>query len=407
MSGWRTTPDKYNPAYHKRPLVCADEDRIQRAKDFARRKDLSAPARAALYFHELTGLPEFEFVAFSNLRLPGIIELPYGVVLCPCFVPRPEMEERFHEYIVDATRRMDAAARFIYDGGIRISDWEPTAVMEALRGIDEALSVFALRGPIAFEWEPKYLPAKHNASVHLSVADLKQVGDLSQHMESLGGKDRHAVYRSIGWLSQGIRLNGPAAKLLFYIVAIESLAVYIEGEAKATSLLRPLRSEQSTSEKEMEGIQKWIATLTNQQSIDDFKRTISQGYFDIVKSLRRTVEANLSNVFSPDDGPATLLFNRQGKNRSLYDLRSRVAHGSTDSLSAQERDVIRARLPEAEQIAQRYIMTVLTKALNIQPVTTSYMGSVAWDLMGNDYLNMIHSHDDGQRRPTHLAYLYM
>lgn len=125
MSGWPDTPWKYNPACHKRPLVCADEERKKRADAFVHRTDLGEFVRAALYFHALTDLEFFEFTVFSNLRLSGRANLPNGVVIFPCFVHDDGSQYQYDKELETATRRMQAASRFIYDGWMRITDWSP------------------------------------------------------------------------------------------------------------------------------------------------------------------------------------------------------------------------------------------------------------------------------------------
>src|SRR3954453_4899911 len=128
--------NRYNPFCLKRPLMCSDQERQLRADKHTARGDLSETVRAALYFHELTDAVGLEFVAFANVRLPGPVRLFGNILLVPCFTVTRE-EEVADAELSRLTQRMLTTARFIYDGWLPISDWEPAAVAATLRTIDE------------------------------------------------------------------------------------------------------------------------------------------------------------------------------------------------------------------------------------------------------------------------------
>lgn len=237
-------PQRYNPWCQRRPLVCANQDQYRQAASFFAQGGLSPSEQAAFYLHELTGCAGFEFVAFSNVRLEGPVKLPNGVVLVPCFLDTTE-GRGVRDPLVQLTSRMQQKSRFIYDGWVPIAIWNEQNVRRAIQSIDEALSVFCLSSRIFFDWKPKYpAPNDRRSTYEFEEEHLKELESLSQTLDTLEEDDRTAIYRSLAWLSQGIRLDEPAARFLFSILAIESLVTYIEETAPNSSPLTMFKDKE-------------------------------------------------------------------------------------------------------------------------------------------------------------------
>jgi hypothetical protein len=359
---------KYNRSWcEKRPLVYADQDRMNRACQWEVKKDLSPAESAAFFLHELTGCEGLEFVAFSNARLTRPVTLVNDVALVPCFLDDIDGHD-IDEPLVWPTLRMARERRFLYDGWVPIRSWKSQYVREAVRGIDEALALCCLRGRTFFQWEPKYPSAREAALPHAyynfedrHLRDLEAIAGL---LSALPEDDRVAVYRSIGWLSQASRLDQPAARFLFCIFAIESLATYIETKAPAGSPLARLKAGSLTDE-----------------------------------GIAKRVRTHLERLFTPQAEPVILLFKQRVARRTLYDLRHKIAHGGADTLSAHEMEHIRQRIWDVERIAAQYILSVFKKALGMQPLSEGITASRAG-------LGMIVSSEDNYQGPTHMALLY-
>src|SRR5262249_14365362 len=159
-------------------------------------------------------------------RLTCPVTLVNDVVLVPCFLSEIE-GQNVQEPLVQLTMRMARECRFLYDGWIPITVWEVPHVRKAVRGIDEALALFCLRGRTFFEWEPKYPSAREAPLPHTSydfedrhLQDLEAIAGL---LSALPEDDRVAVYRSIGWLSQAFRLDQPTARFLFCSLPLRPL----------------------------------------------------------------------------------------------------------------------------------------------------------------------------------------
>ena len=108
-----------------------------------------------------------------------------------------------------------------------------------------------------------------------------------------------------------------------------------------------------------------------------------------------------SPMSEADTEPITLLFEEKLEEKSLWDLRSLLAHGTLDALDETQRERIRQRVWDAESIARKYILMVLRKALGIQLFREKIIGSL---FIGIE--NMILSREDMYRGPTYMAVLY-
>lgn len=404
MIVWPEGARFYSPSCHKLPLICTDEARMERAGRYGALRDMSDSVQSALRVYELTGATVFEFVAFSNLRLPAPVQLHNGVTLFPCFYPAgmaAPMDE-----LAALTHQMSMTERFIYDGRLAIEEWEPDKVAVAVRWIDEALSLFALRERIHFTWEAKYPAIEHSAIYSLPSRDLIDLQQFVERADMLPTADRQALYRSIGWLTQAARLVDPAARFLFCVLTIESLSAYIEEKATDDSPLATLRGKRGTRAERRKEREDCIRRVLAERLEDNPTEAIKDAYFTCVTSIRAQIEGNIGRVYEGAEflglyNPAAL-FQREEELPSLYDLRHTVAHGTMDTLSEAERERLRDRAPEVEIIARQYIMLVLYKAIGLAPLLSPVMGSVTMNM-----LNAVSSAPGMYHGPTHLAQIYM
>lgn len=390
---------KYNDWCEKRPIVNNDMTKWEQADAYATRKDLTPYEKSAFYLHKHTGCEGIEFVAFSNIRLKKFVILGNDVVLVPCFLHEFE-NISLEDPLLQATFKMMDNGKFVYDGWTPLAEWDEPHVRGAIRNIDEALSLFCLRGRSYFTWEPKYPenPSTFNLYHDFHLAELEQVMGL---IYSLQDEDRIAVFRSLGWLSKGIHLNDPIVRFFFSILAVESLSMYIERTAAAQSPFSTLRNTQLSKEdfkKQREAcIDEVISIMYQKNRI----KAITKAYSDCVVSLTSILKEHIKHIFEPDTSPFDLLFKEKVENKSLYDLRHEIAHGSADVLSEIQRDHIRKRVWDAESIARRYILAVLEKALNIRLTRSSGMFAASFTP-----LHGVMNQPSMYGGPTHMALLY-
>lgn len=349
MIVWPEEARFYSPVCHKLPLVCTDEARMERAGRYGALDDISDSVQSALRVHELTGATVFEFVAFSNLRLPASVQLHNGVALFPCFYPAgmaPPMDE-----LAALTNQMSMTERFIYDGRLVIEEWEPDKVAVAVRWIDEALSLFALRERIHFAWEAKYPAIDHSAIYSLPPRDLVDLQQFVERADMVPTADRQALYRSIGWLAQAARLVDPAARFLFCVLAIESLATHIEESVADDSPLATLRGKRGTKAERRKEREECIRRVLAERLEDNPAKAIEEAYFTCVTGIKAKIEGNVGRVYKDVVFPGLYspagLFQIEEGLPSLYALRHTIAHGSMDTLSETERERLRDRAPDS------------------------------------------------------------
>lgn len=388
---------KYNDWRQKRCLICADPALYQRATRFFTQTHLGPSERAAFYLHELTGCEGLEFVAFSNAKLKRPVTLANEVILVPCFMS--EMEgQNVQDPLVWATMYMERKSRFVYDGWIPITTWDEESVRRAVQKVDEALSIFCMRGRTFFEWEPKYpAPEYPQSNYEFGEEQVQELESIAQALDSLGEDDRNAMHRSLAWLSQGIRLNEPAARFLFSMLSIESLATYIEKNTSGSSPLASLKVSTVTEYKRDECIRTTLSSLLG----DDPRKAIEKAYFDCVITITRRLKDHLAHVFASDTELYELLFEQRVDGKTLYDLRHHVAHGEANALSERQREQIRQRVWDTERVARRYIWAVFEQALGVQPISDTIKATFFLDIQ-----NSVASKEGIHRGPTHMAIIY-
>lgn len=358
------TGQKFNKWCHRQAASCNDQAQAQRAFAFAARKDLTTSEGSAFFLHELTNCDGFEFVAFSNVKLSKYVHLGDGVILVPCFIPNLD-GMRLQDPMVQKTTEMEKKARMVYDGWIPITDWSVEEVRKTIRKVDEALSTFSLKTQAYFEWRPKY-EAKDMESTYIFTEEhLADLEKLSKKLDSLNMEDRNAFYRSLSWFSQAFRLKEPSAKFLFFILSMESLVTYIEKDAKSDSVFIALKANtQTKQEKNTERKQcldKYLSQLDTNPT-----QAIIDAYFKCVETgSTKLFQSHMEKFWTSESEPYKLLFEKQQNEESLYGLRHKIAHGSHDTLSELEREMIVSRLFDAERIARSYLISLIEDCFGI------------------------------------------
>ncbi len=392
-------PGKYNRWCERRPLVCADETKKSHADQYVMDSNLSLSEKAAYYVHELVSCQGLEFVAFSNTYIKQRVILPGNITLVPCFLT--ELGNT-NSLLAKLTLDMAHRACFVYDGWLPIDDWQRANVRKAIRMIDSALSIFAVRASAWFSWEPKYSPIMQ-AGIYYEFAqeDVKQVNQLTRFINEMKEADRQALLSSIGWLSQSVRLTEPAARFLFGILTIESLATFIERESAQDSTFSNLRSERLTGQQRKEWRQACIKDVMAALLDTNPEEAVSTAYFDCIMGIRKLLQSHLVSLFQGDTEPIDLLFNVKVDGKTLYDLRHEIAHGSMDSLSEAQREQVLMRAWDVERIASTYILKVLENITGYKLAGHEIIEGICPRLREG-----VFSSESMYRGPIHMAEVY-
>ncbi|MFC1627527.1 hypothetical protein ACFL3H_00265 [Gemmatimonadota bacterium] len=392
---------KYSPWGHKEPLVCKNPELMVQAQAVGLTSDSSPEERAALFLHTLTGCEGLEFIAFSNVKLAEPVRLASDVILYPCYLQStegPAMEDPF----ITATMRMERSSRYIYDGWLRITSWDESTVRESIQTIRTALSLPAIFGTARVDWQPKYSWFdESNSTINLDSAHLKQLEVIVDGIDTLSQPDRGAVFRSIAWLAQSRRASDPVARFLFCILAIESLAMFIEDSAEDDSPLAQLRTDTRTDDEKRVERDQCIKDIVLRNLEDNPTETIKLAYFDCVVGIKRRLEKHMKSLMGSEHSAIDSLFSSEKGEHSLYDLRHMIAHGRLQVLDEGRLLEVRNRLPDAELISGQYLWSVLHRIISDIPPGGDLTASMILDPGG-----MILSNRGMYRGPTEVALLY-
>lgn len=388
---------KLNRWCERQGLYSNDKAKLTKARQHFANSHLSKYENAAFFIHELFGCQGFEFVVFSSARFDRSVNLPYNITLVPCFLPKEKMKS-WNDPLVRLTFTMQKHARFIYDGWVPISDWSFQNVRNVIRDIDQILTLFVAKERIWFTWEPKYFPSQLYPSSH-KVEDqhIQEIVDLNNYIQTWNSKDLNAFYRSIAWLSQSLILPQPAARFLFCIVSIESLATYIEREASNDSILKKLKTTYPNTNQDKE---ECIQQILNNLYTDHPIQAIKQAYFNCVVPITKMLKSHLSKIFADDLKSFKLIF-EEDKDESLYDIRHKIAHGGVDILSDFERQKIASRIWDIERIARKYFQNVIRMVTGKPPFQYRMIKSMSIPM-----IDAIGSHKGMYKGPVHMAEFY-
>lgn len=358
---------KYNRWRERKNLVTDNEENYKRA--ISLKKDLTPLVNSAFFFHEITECNGFEFIAYSNIKFDDFIVLPNNAILVPWFLNSTEGKSINDPEVVRAMQ-MERESKFLYDGWIAIDRWNEENVRKIIQSISEAMSLFSLHSNLFFEWEPKYQStSKHKPFCEFSATEISPHHDVFHQISAISDDDKRAIYRSISWLSNAKKIQDSSARFLFFILAIESLVDYIENKAKDDSCFFNLKFDKRTKKERKQAKKEWQEKCIKEKMIDIEKNpvnTIKDSYFDCVIGIKTTLKRHLELVLPNDSDSIKLLFDEKIEGKTTYELRHCIAHGSLDLLTEKQVELITKRLEDVEKIANKYILEVLNKTLNIK-----------------------------------------
>lgn len=292
---------------------------------------------------------------------------------------------------------MKTTNRYVYDGWLPLTDWSVDSVRKAIKTIGETLSVFIVRGSIRFKWEPKYPSPERFATLNTCSSEGQHFTELFAGLAKLGEKDRQAVYRSFGWLSQSLSLEDPAARLLFGLLAIESLVHHIES-VKADSpfvILQPEKLGKAGRRKKREDC---IKRKLDTADPNNYTQFVESAYFDCIASIKRKLQHCLELVFGKESNEIEKFFLDK---EAYLKIRNDIAHGGVDTLDDEQRTLLIEKSEEVESLARAFLSKVLAKCVGISPVeeNPSLSGTLLPDA------NVI-ANFPAYRGHTHMAILY-
>lgn len=213
------------------------------------------------------------------------------------------------------------------------------------------------------------------------------MGTLTNIFNELDGieeQDRYAIFRSIAWLAEGLNASRSEVKFLLYILAIESLATYIEQDCKDDSALAKLRTEKGSKQERKRAREDCIKQRIENNGDINLTKLIQDTYFECVVGIKKRMSSHIYKLWGSDDADANLFI---GNNVSLYQLRHTIAHGGHHLLSSQDKAKIDENVHLAEKVAIRYVWTILHKSYSLyndpNPINASIPMNLASGAISN------------------------
>lgn len=393
--------DRYNQWGMREPLIGNGDSHMQ-AVQSAMAKNLSEYAKSYLYANSITGAKGLEFVAFSKSKLSRPVQIPNSVILYPCFIETVGKDVR--EPMVQASMHMKMSGTYIYDGWLPISSSEISEIENRLEDLRESLASFALISGGSFSWEPKYRFGDNKTSSYfLEEDDLGTLEDIAQKLGGISPADKHAILRSVSWISRAQCAQDDCSRFLFSVLAIESLSNYIEQDAAEDSSLKrfagPTKTKSERREERENGIKKTIDELLDKNPT----KAIQEAYFMWVVPIKRMLKDHLKRVMGEEDEGYRLFFSGDKKSGTpaLYDIRHLIAHGGMSNIKESDLLQVTRNVWNIEKFALRYVWRILNTCLDVFNRRSKMTASINMDLT-----NGILSSRTMYRGPVEMAILY-
>jgi hypothetical protein len=392
---------KYNNWGERLLLVCNDQQKIDNALAKATNSSLSLPEKSIQYVNALTGCRGFEFVAFSNAKFNSPVLLASDVILYPCFLPDVSGCDISDPHC-QATVKMIKKARYIYDGWLPIKNMVEDEIRVQLIRLREALAIFSIVSGSYFEWEPKYSPVNSSIETHyLGQKELATTELFSQTISAISVPDRTALLRSIGWLSRSLQQREAEAKLLFAILAIESLCTYIEVDADDDSAFINLRLDKKSKSERRSARATCITGILDEMLETNPTRAIETAYFTCVVGIKTRLKEHLEQVMGSTHSGIGLFFDDTSNEKSLYNLRHTIAHGFHDVLRDEDLVRIGKNVFAVERFAGQYIWSILQRAFSFYNLSETINASI-----GSDLFDSISSGIEMYKGPIDIGIIY-
>ncbi len=392
--------NKYNEWCQKKPLISSfDLDKYAKITAKINQHQISAFSKSALQQKLFLEVDGFEFVAFSNLKIDKNIKFENGLELRPCF--SPELGGRqIEDPLQKAEYLMHRRGRYLYDGWLPIENWASDNIANELRKIDESISLFSLTGHISFSWFPKYFHKEKEFEI--IYADTKNKGKsiidivhiFQNHLDKLQTEDdKKTILTSINWINKAKETSDIIIKFLFYILAIEQLVKNVE-DSKSHSSFYKIRTHKDKKERRNWKRECIEERLKNIDYNDKPWTTIDDIYFSCNSGLKEMIKRQVSKAFKPDSYLQKISIDE------IYSVRSKIAHGSIDTLNRDDIELVNNMIDEVKELAINYVLSILYKC------DIEFEGGKLHASFGDNFEDAFISNASMYKGPTHMALRY-
>lgn len=308
-------------------------------------------------------LKGIKFIAYGNIQMDQLKKFDNGLTLVPKYVTSKEWGKEENQQKLSQTWNMEKYHQLEYEGFFPLGEINIDEVHRGMKIINETLTSLSLVGPGHLNWEMEGLGRDVVPFGIIDDVQFKEAQRIIKNIPNYNEDDREVLYRSLSWYSKGVSWAEPFIKFLCLMVAIESLAMYIEkGKGLEDSPFLRIRFDKKTKQEKDKDFEKCVENLLKEQLIvQNSKDFFEKGYSQCLKGIQTTVKNHLTNLFSNNYELIQPLFDNVGKTKSFYQIRHDVAHGSFNSLNELDKENIRRNVWKLAKLARMYILLVLTK----------------------------------------------
>lgn len=249
----------------------------------------------------------------------------------------------------------------VYDCTLELKSVEVEDIRIALDFIDITLNRIAFRLDTKLEWFLKYSSYEKN-STGLRILDEEQIKLIGDYVmsSSIDTTDVISIDTAISWYVNGNNANNVYVRFLSYCIALESLAEnFVFGKLDVSTKFG-IKDAKLNSDDRKKIIEK-LHTELYEKDPETFLRTAYSETTGIGRNIRRALET----VFGREHEYIDLFFKKSG-GYSIYDLRSKIAHGTFTLIDQNQIVLIEKRLPELQMIANDFILRLSTQTLKDQ-----------------------------------------
>jgi len=339
-------PGRYNELGNWKPLVYPSDSQalVERARALSNDPGI----QGALFYMMCTGHKVIEFAVRTSVDLPIDADESFGLSrqlqLWKCPVPEGEQS---HGPVV------------LYDGNLFLEETDPESIRLAIDTIGAAMNRLAFAFGASIEWTLKYQLEQSAQGCEVPSKEELQLLREVMAADSASPRDLFALDAAIDWYNQGSSSKNIFTRFLCYYIALESLSTAVaDGDADfGVGYQRPNAAERRRTMLEC------IEAKQNELLNLDPKRFIVEAYFECVLSLKKKTRCIVELVFGEGHPYVVRLFEKRD-GYSLSDIRGRLAHGGFTLVERDDEQLVKARLPEIEQIAREFLVRL---AVHLKP----------------------------------------
>lgn len=246
---------------------------------------------------------------------------------------------------------------YVYDCSVLLKDISLDNVRFVLESINVIYSRISFQVDCWYEVIMKY-PGSANTKMGSQLD--KNITNLINYFECFNHEDYKYFDLAIEWHVTANNSDNIFHKFLNYCISLETIAIpFVDGKLAVSSVYNLSENNINNLDKN-ECIQK----IRNEAKNDlDF---ISRCYLECISpGLAKKIKFALEKVFGEDSTELAEFSNKvlyKKKELSLYDMRSRLAHGNFSLNDKEDLELIRKNLYTISAISNKFIITLLKKA---------------------------------------------